>query len=483
MIFAALATIMVAEITISDTPEAVASWVAWDLAQIAPEDRDSMLYVWIPPWGDARWHHASAFAGNTAISRAGTIQRPVVLASGWLQRWDLRDLVPEARLRPKLAAELSRVVDGDPYFRTQDGLLHPEIEAAIAPLCDTLGVESLPVVRADYFIESCLSSLDGGRYLELRGLADVQSNDNRTPEEIILAQFGVFRELAIGLDGDRRVGMFASEVTAKPRTVLALQGVVGDAWITDDIFDEDASPDRHAIYNLLATQRRGSEIILEMANGLHLFLITDEQGRIIREAPPQLVTDSRVPRPHTARLQGGAISCIRCHAPEGGLRACRNDVAALLSGNAQVLLDASVVDDRAAADAIATRYAGRKFDRSLRDGRERYAEAIDELTGGEMEVEELSDLVSEIYGARRYELIDATRALRELGYTSDPFGAEPLALLRELIAPLAVPASGVAVVEDPTLAALMQGVKVRRSDWDRVYGIALARSIARRPSK
>jgi hypothetical protein len=478
----AVAALIAAEITTTPTPPTAAVWAASDLARIPPEERDGLFYVWLPPWASAQWHHATAYAANAAISRSGTIQRPVVVAGGWLQRWDLRQLVPDPNLRPKVAAELSRLIDADPYFRFQpDGILVPEVEAAIADVADASLIETLPIIRADWFIEGSLSSLDGGRYLELRGLADVTPGDGRTEEEEVLARFGVFRDASIELDGDRRVGMFRSEVTAKPRQVLALRGLAGDGWITDDVFDEDSADlARHPIYSLLEPQRRGSEVIVEMPNGLHLFFISDDQGRLLREAPPQLVTDSHVPRPHTARLQGGAISCIRCHASEAGLRSCANDVATLLAGDVGVLVETSVVDSRQAADEIAVRFAGRKFDRSLREGRERYEEAVDQVTGGEMSAGEIGDLLAEIYGRRRYEPVVPLIALRELGFEREQDDPSSELLLRELLAPPDVPA-GVAVVEDPTLAALRAGIAVGRADWDRVYALALARSHARRP--
>ena len=442
-----------AGITLVDAPEdAVAAAVA-DMATLPLDRQADVRYVWIPPWASTDWHHAVAFAVNTAVSRSGSIRHPTLVAGDRLQRWDLVELVPDPQLRVAIAAIWDDVAGRDPYVG----------QAAIG---------TCRIMRADWCVRQMLSAIDG-RYLELRGLVDLQDDDGRTPEQIALSRLGIFESTAIELDGDRRVGMIRSDVTGKARAVLALRGLVGSAWITEDLLDRDIDTERHPIYHLLDGKPRGHEIIAELPNGLHLFLVTDDSGQILREAPPDLVADHRVPAPHTKRLDAGPLSCVRCHAEGSGLRDCRNDVAAILSTDVRILADGDRTPQEA-ADEIATRYAGRDFERHLERGRLDYDYAIDELTGGKHDAESLSLVVAEVYGTSVYPEVDARRVCLELGF-SLPEGVDPVPVLRELL-PSPVPTPAAAVAEDPTIALLAAGVPIGRVDLDRLYPLLLARS-------
>lgn len=451
-----------------ESPADALRLVAADLATLPEADRPEMRYLWIPPHAPAQTEHAIAFAVNTAASRSGRVVPPTLVGS--LCRWDLRSIVPDQAIRPKVAAEWDAIAAADPYFR-RAGSLHPPLAAAWLAAG---GLADPPVCRADRWLAQALSA-NAGRYLELRGLAEIEPTDDRTPEEIALARLGVFESAAVSVDGDRRVGMVRSGVTGKPRAVLALRGVGGSAWITEDILDRDTGEtERHPLYHLLTTAPRGHEIIAELPNGLHLFLVTDDAGRILREAPADLVSDSRVPAPHTTRLDAGAISCVRCHASETGLRSCANDVATILSTDVRILADGDLVGDLA-ADEIATRYAGRDFDRHLERGRLDYAAAIDELTDGALEPEALSNLVAAVYGDLRYPLVTPRQAVAELGFRIDAEDLDAAAVLRELL-PTPVPTLGVAITEDPVLALLAAGVPIGRDDFERLFGELLIRS-------
>jgi hypothetical protein len=458
-----------------EAPEDAVRLVAADLATLPEPDRSSVRYLWIPPGAPENAHHAIAFAVNTAATRSGRLVPGVLVGS--LHRFDLREVCPDPKLFPKVAGEWDRIALEDPYFR-RAGTLHPSIAAAWIAAG---GLAEPPVCRADRWLSQALSA-NRGRYLELRGLAEITADETRSPEEIALARVGIFERPAIDIDGDRRVGMIRSDVTAKPRAVLALRGLVGSAWITEDLLDGDSlETDRHPLYHLLDSRPRGHEIIAELPNGLHLFLITDDRGTILREAPPDLVADSRVPEPHTRRLDGGAISCIRCHASGDGLRDCANDVARILATDVRILGDGDLAPELA-REKIATRYAGRDFERHLERGRLDYSAAVDELTGGELNVRELSDLTAAIYGELRYPLVDPARAVAELGFRIEDESLDPAAVLRELL-PTPVPVPGVAITEDPTVALLAAGVPIGRDDFDRVFGELLIRSAPWRNQK
>lgn len=453
-----------------ETPDQVAQWVASDLVTVPVEDQPFQRYLWVPSWADVKWHHASTYAVNLAVSRSGVIQQPTYIANGWIQRWDLRQLVQTDVQLKNITAVWDGLGSQEPYFPIA-GVSVSSFKK-LAQFETVVGVQ-YPVYRTDWFVSKALSSIDGGKYLEFRGFSNLKSDDGRTPEEIALARFGVFEQAAKDVDGDRRVGMFQSQVTGKARSVIALNGLVGFAWITEDLFDEDTEAINHPIYNLLENQVRGHEIIIELPNGLHAFLITDDKGNVLDEAPPNLVADHRIPAPHTKRLQGGAISCIRCHASGQGLRDCANDVQKLLAGPLAVLGD---LNDKTgfAYDEIATRYAGRKFERSLVLGRLNYQDAVDDVTNGTMTVEEIAELVSSMYAGMRYELVTAEVALKELGFKlvdDEEKPVNPSAIMAQLVE------VNPTLTEDPSIAALFAGIPIRRTDFERVYGELLIRSI------
>lgn len=488
-----LAAIMVQEPAIAEpppppdiirttAPDEVAAWVAFDLATLPESVRGDVFYLWLPPWGEASWHHAFALAVNTGISRAGTVQHPDVIGQGWLQRWYLPKLVPNHAERVRVARVLRDAIADDPYFRQQPGSpfftnsgLHPVIAERAEPLMELLGIEDVPVMRGDYALEQMLSALDGGRYLEFRGMADIVPTSDRTAEQLLLSRFGMFRDQAIQVDGDERVGMWFSEVSHKPRIVLFLRGLAGYGWITDDMSRNDIRPDVHMIYNLLQTKPAGHEIILELPNGFHLYVVTDADGTILRQAPDHVVTDEVAAQYTEAILNGGAISCIRCHASGSGLRDCPNDVATMLSTDATILADLGLTELEESQDEIAKRYAGRGAERHLEQGRENLAIAVDTLTAGEMTVEELFTLAGQIYARRRWHRVEPGMALEEAGYQIRPFGPPAQRLLSELLAPVQQPSLGVSVVELPEIVSLRSGVPIGRSEFDRAFPVFIER--------
>lgn len=437
----------------TETPEEVASWVLSDLMLLHPDDRPFQRYVWIPSWSDIGWNDAVTFAFNAAVSRSGTIQKPTLLANGWLQRWDMRLLLPEEAVYAKVIRHFDDLCLTDPYFHAEGSLDHTVLIRNL-PMMTGLALIDVPVVRADWFVVKSLSSIEGGRYLELRGIEE--------SETTVLSRFGVFEEQSEIVEGDRRVGMFRSNVTGKARSVVALETLIGRAWITEDLFDEDVNEDNHPIYNLVDNPFRGREIIVEMGNGLHLYMITDNEGNILREAPPNLVTDHRIPSPNTNRLQAGAISCIRCHGDEAGLKTCANDVATLLAGPLRLQGDTAFID------SITTRYSGRKFDRSILLGREDYEAAVDKISNGRLDAAKMSDLLSDIYAQYRYDLVTVDQSLEELGFDIKAEGFTGREVLREVLE-FDVGSTPFAILEDPAIAALSQGIPIRRVDFERIH--------------
>jgi hypothetical protein len=300
-----------------------------------------------------------------------------------------------------------------------------------------------------------------------------------------------------GVEGDDRAAVFQSGVTGKPRTVEQVQGAIGKARITYDVFDEDVSAERHAIYELLdsVNRSRGKEIIFERANGLFGYLITDSAGSLVDVAPPNLVSDHRTPEPATRQLYP-PLSCIRCHGPESGVKSVRNDVPTLLGGGQQGDVDlfddlASKDNRRATVDRIAGLYAaGDAFVHDAELSRSRFADAVWRATRG-MGVEgadkvavkaaaALADQYAEYWYPRSTTEanVNADRACLELGYRV-PAG-KGAAFLQQRLKPQRADftVEGVPVESaDPSLAALRRGISIRRQDFERVYPYAASQII------
>jgi len=460
------------------TPQHAAAFAVADLATIADqEDRRFQRYLWIPPWGSAEWIPSTIFTVNAAVSTSEVIQKPRLLANGWLMRFDLRSLAPEDDDLQRIIDVWDGLATQDPYFHVpsfnsgvDEAVAAPHLSAELVAQLAELNESSSLVYRADWFIVKSLSTTNGGVYYDFMGFRDlpVREDGNGGSEAAILAKFGLFEDFSKRSRGDRRVGMLQSQVTGKSRAVAILNGFVGRGYVTEDIFDQDVSADRHALYNLIENEFRGRELIIEMPNGLHAFAITADNGDLLNAAPPNLVTDHRVPAPYTNELQG-AISCIRCHGPEGGLKPCANDVATLLSGPLRIVDDLDEESNRKSIDRIAGMYGGGRFDRLLRRGNEDYAAAIDEITAGDMEPADLFQRVSYIYAGHQYQPIDARQALLEIGYKVDEEEFSAIDAFRALVSLEEGGLGPVIAFEDPVVAALYSGLKVTRTDWDRVF--------------
>ncbi len=482
LICAAILAVAPAELpphTLVPTPNDAVGWVIADAAALPDADRKYYRWLWIPPWGTKQWQQANSFAVNSAVSQAATIQLPEVSAGGWLVRYDLRRLAPKDEQLARLITVWDGLALDDPYFHVpkqnsnlRAAVLGPHLDQDKMVLLAQATGAAAPILRLDWFQAKALTTTEGGRYYDF--MQYERAPKQGTAEAALLATVGADVELSKRVNGDRRVGIIESEVTAKARRVDVGQGAIGDYWVTHDIFDEDVSPERHPLYNLLAFFDRGREIIFERPNGLHGFAITNNTGQLVDSAPPNLVADHEIPRPHTRVLQG-AISCIRCHASSGGLQPCENDVGdALKLTGGRLPLD--IFDDLGAldkerrenVDRLASLYAG-NFQTKLKNGRIKYADAVFAASKG-LEVKEASELVAEMFGDWRYAKITPQRALLELGIRVEE--KEAVVMLNAMLPPTgtqAVVDGQPAAFEDFTIAAMKAGKAVRRSDFERVY--------------
>lgn len=493
---------------VPDATDAVA-WAVQDLLLRPASARPFTRYLWVPPWGDVSWHHVNSFLVNSAVSQSANIILPDGTAGGWLIVWDLSRLAPKDADLKRLLLTWDALAVGEPYFHVKlpaghakpcrtyqhiDGRTYNARHFVPAPhvaegyaILEAETISFAPLLRADYFLRRLTTSFDDGLYYHFAGFI---RDGHKLTEAEIFRTVGLDVLLSRAVEGDDRAGMFQSGVTEKPRIVEQVQGAVGRARITYDVFDEDVSAERHAIYNLLdgPEKSRGKEIIFERANGLHGFILTDGKGQLVTEAPPQLAADHRLPEPKTRRLSP-PLSCIRCHASESGVRTVRNEVPALLAEPADgfdLLDDLSSKAGRVATvDRLAGLYgAGDKFQQGIFASRLAYADAVWTATRGagvhdsEQVVPKVSGLLVEQVGDYLYPRspiegpVNADRAALEWGYKVEP--GKGAAFLSQVLKPgkvdVLIDGQPVAFA-DPGIRALQRGLTIRRADMERIYAL------------
>jgi len=364
---------------------------------------------------------------------------------------------------------------------------HTNLTSAV--LLQGLTQSGAALVRYDFFMTRVLSSIDGGLYYDFSGIngtiaAARKGGSTKTDQQIILEALGANEQIISSLRSDQRAAMFRSNVTGKPRQIEVFQGQgvrpgsgTGLVTMTHDVFDNDVDPARDPIRNLLNFQDRARELIAERggtfgANGMHLFALFDSTGKLQAEAPPNVVVDHTIPRPHTGRLQA-AISCIRCHGPQEGFQPFNNEVQTMLAGYLNIFGDVSsrdTVPDQ--LDRLAGLYSG-DLSKPIRRGRDDYTDAIYRATGG-MQVPEASLLVANIYQAYVYDTVDAQKACLELGYVVP--AAQAVYYLNQILPPLNRDVLGISP-EDPIIGALKAGLSVNRYQWEQVYPDAAFRAM------
>lgn len=458
------------------TPSQALDWALVDQITISESDRPWQRYLWIPPWAtNDSWNAAASYSLNTAASHASVIVRPRVIANGWMIAVDLRILAPTIGQLTKLVEVWDSIAITEPYFHvfqeSDEGgvsVLAPHVSQDHAEMLAELNVSPALVYRLDWFLSRMLDD----RYYDFMQFPSTLTE--------VLATVGASETLSKQIGGDQRVAIFNSLVSAKPRRIDRIQGAAGrfntgSVWITRDIFDETATIAAHPIYNLLEFNEDGGEVIFERSNGMHAYVLVNASGGIVREAPPNLVSDHTIPAPHTRQLRP-AISCIRCHGPAEGLQPVTNDVRTLVTSGAIDVFDDFGnlnVSRQENIDRLAGLYAG-DFTRRILLGRDDLTVAVRLATRMAtkpegLSIPEVSSLVSSIYGDYVYNLVDAETACRELGY--DP-GDNPLATIQRVLPKLPPDPQIGLQFEDPTAAALRVGINVRRTDFERIYATA-----------
>ena len=290
------------------------------------------------------------------------------------------------------------------------------------------------LLRGDYFITQATTTLEGGVYYELAGIADT--------EEAFFTSIGLDIDTVDRLRADAGANTFRSLVTFKPRRIVRRQGPLGGAWHTYDT--AAATPERDPIRNPFDFVYDAGEHIAAKRNGLHLYALFDRAGRRQASVPDNIAKDTS--DPHGSGIVAPLISCVRCHL-EDGLRPVVNDQRRLLDAGIEVIAERPRDAERLAAFYFAD------LEKQLRRDREDFAEAVASATGG-LSGAAASAALAELVSRYRNDLVDAPRAAAELGIAVETLRA-------------AFRAS-----HDPILQALAADIAVDRKQWEASFAEA-----------
>ncbi len=372
--------------------------------------------------------------------------------------------------------------------------------AAFDSLQQMLGTEA-PVVSHTYFMRRALSSIQGkglfktlygGLYVNFRGL---KKSDKKgvSDLDLLLESLGIggrgknFKQIFDELRSDRRVAIFRSDVTGKPRRVIILptlvgEGVAGVCIITQDLKDESIDVGKHPILNLADSDVDAMEVIYTLANGHLGYDLFNGEGVRQDEVPPDVAQDRTIPTPHTMRLEY-PISCIRCHGSDDGWKPLRNDVKRLLAGRLDVFGDVTNKNGEIpdTLDRLARQYAGSP-NKTLSRARDDFAESVLRSTGTWKESKDQTDVIKlscsrigSIWAAHNYDLVTARTGLIELGF--DVPEERSVAFLKALLPPDQASQVGGIYLEDPRVGALQEGIGIGRTDWDLTYSFSAFRAL------
>lgn len=398
-------------------------------------------------------------------------------------------------------------VADEEVVRVRDPTLNLE---ALNYLYLTTGSQT-PVVSHEYFIFRALSAIQekedgrdtvysviyGGLYYDLSGIRRV--NKKGTDEENLLARLGLGNveagvkaaDIFNKLPSDRRVAVFQSLVTGRPRRIdfqRTLAGGVGDNQsiiiITQDLAAKNIDIGTHFMLNLLELAKgnkvAAKEVIWELPNGLHGFALFDGNGKLLDEAGPDVVADTTIPSPYGTRLQP-AISCIRCHAPDSGWRHVENDVTKLTGPDGVDIFGDNDPKGKKQGDVV-TRlvdlYGGDMEKKLLPRARIDYNNAIllatDVWKASKMAQVDIAPLtgqyLAKMYADYWYTKVGAERALTDLAIeVKDPKLAHKQ--LAKLLPPMGLLQDNGEtrfIMEDGRVGALKVGIPIIRSDYDLV---------------
>lgn len=382
-----------------------------------------------------------------SVSRTDVVVRPTTVPETDDRLW--RITLDDFGLPHELWEALA---SGDPYWHLRTEVVAPTssknavgrpqtvytdggwIDLTVAAELRAASQSGGAVLRGDDFIVRASTTLDGGLYYRLAGIAD--------DEAAFFASVGIDLPAIDELRADEGANVIRSRVTFKPRRIVRRQGPLGGAWHTYDT--ATATPERDPIRNPFDFTFDAGEHIVAKRNGLHLYALFDRDGRRQASVPDAIAKD--LADPHGAGIVAPLISCVRCHL-EDGLRPIVNDQRRLFEAGVELF-----VESPSEAKRLASFYLS-DLDKKLTRDREDFADAVRRATGG-LDAAATSTVLARVVRDYADEPVDTSRAAAELGVSRD-----------RLVASLRA-------THDPILAALAVGVAVQRKQWEASFAEA-----------
>jgi hypothetical protein len=173
-----------------------------------------------------------------------------------------------------------------------------------AKACFDIAGGQLSHVRLDWFVAVACSPPLYHQVLQL------PEEDRRLEEQLHIDVVENIRQERVV-----RAAFNGSGVSRNNRLIERHESPHGSYWRSYDFADNLG---RHNIFahplgpgqDANSFEYNGSEIIFNLPNGLHAFMLVDARGKRLNKAPPDIVSDPR--RPDRAVENG--ISCMTCHA-------------------------------------------------------------------------------------------------------------------------------------------------------------------------
>lgn len=468
-----------------DTPADAVVWAAQDKASLPEIKQPHQVYLWVH--NPSPENTAAVIGALNFISKSEVNVLPTPLLGGRLLRVDLLTMAPSIKDYATMRSLWDSLVVNEPYFyhlgegsKTIEPIticgqefkslavrtFNPALQQLVPEAANSLaqGSSLAVILRADQFVKTVLTPIDGGRYYDFIGVT------SKTDKKTYLARHGISEEQVTSLRSDERAALVRSQVTGKPRRIDVFRGSgvrpsvgTGLVAITHDTFDEDGlNAAKDPIRNLLEAEDQGTEIILERVNGWHEYTLWNKAGASVLSGPDNLVADHLIPAPHTKRLVA-AMSCIRCHGPNEGWQPFVNDVKRMLQGQSfDILGDLTQVDQTDTLRRLAGLYSG-DLSLPLRIGRDSYSDVVFRAT--KMPVPAVHAAIASLHDSYTYDLVDAAKACNELGINIILDSAE---LTLKAALPPKEPVNGIAL-EDPIVRLLQAGIPINRKQFELVY--------------
>ena len=527
--------------TSAPAPRDAVAYAAADIINVGKLDQPFQRYIWVPE--PTKEKVAGLVYTLNTISRSSIIYRPVVLHRGALVRVDIRKLAPrEEDFGPfrdtweELAlhnpffnttrkvnkvvvvktpqppkSTVVREVKNGRYVNVTKSVPQPDLiqqttqEVTVSEfslhtgmhnmllLHSLTGVSKAPIVRYETFVLAALTVLDNGLYYDFVGIG---ASKDRTQNDLdfLLGQIGTSRKEIERLDSDNRMAMFRSGVTGKPRRVIFWNGsgvrpVVGSSLVTltDDFRAGNFDPLQHPVKSLASRKANAHEAVFMRANGFLGAAITDGDGKLAKEVPPDITPDHTIPGTVDKRLEP-ILSCLCCHGPNDGFQPVRNDVIKLHEAfrlGADAYQKLRVFDDEQSKlnvpetlEQLSGQFSGDAERTAFRQARNDHQKATWIATGGSG-VAECTSAIRSVRDVYRYGAVTPKSALRDMGYIVET-EADAVQLFNQVVPFTPSNRFGIRT-EDPVVASLRaynpaDPIEIRHFEWEPIYPDVMIRA-------